>query len=59
MSPAAREVLVASIVGLMPVAHRRFLISFQKCDPIVNCHLFDLSGIEASPAVQWRFDNLL
>lgn len=52
----AREELIASIVGRMPDAHRRFLVSFKKCEP--DWKLLDLPGVEGLPAVQWRFDNL-
>jgi hypothetical protein len=53
----AREELIAIIVERMPDAHRRFLISFKKCEP--EWQLLDLPGVEALPAVQWRLDNLL
>ncbi len=51
-----REELIANIVGRMPEAHRKFLISFKKCEP--DWRLLDLPGAEALPAVQWRLDNL-
>jgi len=53
----AREELIASIVGRMPDAHRRFLISFKKCES--DWPLLVSSGVEGLPAVQWRLDNLL
>lgn len=52
----AREELIATVVGQMPEAHRRFLVSFKKCEP--EWPLLDLPGAEALPAVQWRLDNL-
>jgi len=52
-----REELIASIVGRMPDAHRRFLISFKKCES--DWPLLVSSGVEGLPAVQWRLDNLL
>jgi hypothetical protein len=51
-----REELIASIVGRMPDAHRRFLLSFKKSEP--DWRLLDLPDIEKLPAVQWRLDNL-
>jgi len=52
----AREDLIATVVGQMPEAHRRFLISFKRCEP--DWPLLDLPGIERLPAVQWRLANL-
>lgn len=53
---AAREALIAGIVGKMPDAHRRFLVSFEKGQPE-----WDLLGVPAAadlPAVKWRQQNL-
>lgn len=52
----AREDLIADIVGQMPPAHRRFLLSFKKGEPDWN--LIGLPGIDALPAVRWRLQNL-
>lgn len=52
----AREDLIADIVGHMPAAHRRFLLSFKKGEPDWN--LIGLPGIDALPAVRWRLQNL-
>ena len=52
---AARQQLIASIVGEMPEAHRRFLLSFKQGKP-------DWSRLEVDardlPAVRWRQRNL-
>lgn len=52
----AREALIAAIVGEMPDAHRRFLISFERGEPD-----WPLLGVPAAanlPAVRWREQNL-
>jgi predicted nucleotidyltransferase component of viral defense system len=53
---AAREALIASVVGEMPDQHRRFLISFERGVP--DWPLLDLEGVAELPAVQWRQRNL-
>ena len=53
---AARKQLVAEIVDKMPDAHRRFLVSFERGQPIWS--LLDVPGVEALPAVLWRQQNL-
>lgn len=53
---AAREALIADIVGKMPDAHRRFLISFKRGEP--QWDLLGLPGIADLPAVRWRLQNL-
>lgn len=53
---AAREALIADIVGKMPDAHRRFLIAFKRGEP--QWDLLGLSGIADLPAVKWRLQNL-
>ena len=53
---AAREQLVADIVGNMPTPHKRFLISFMRGES--EWHHLGLSGIESLPAVRWRQLNL-
>jgi len=53
---AAREALVANIVGKMPRAHRKFLISFERGNAD-----WDLLGVPHArdlPAVKWRQLNL-
>lgn len=53
---AAREALVAQIVGTMPDEHRAFLIGFELGAP-----QWSLLGIEIAPelpAVRWRQQNL-
>ncbi|QOG21763.1 nucleotidyl transferase AbiEii/AbiGii toxin family protein [Bradyrhizobium sp. SEMIA] len=53
---AARKTLVEEIVGKMPEAHRKFLVSFERGEPD-----WDLLGIPAAadlPAVKWRQQNL-
>ncbi len=52
----AREDLIADIVGNMPAAHRRFLISFKQGTP--EWALLELPGVEKLPAVRWRLQNL-
>jgi predicted nucleotidyltransferase component of viral defense system len=51
-----REDLIAEIVGNMPYAHRRFLLSFKRGEP--DWTLLDLPDVEALPAVLWRQENL-
>jgi predicted nucleotidyltransferase component of viral defense system len=51
-----REEFIAEIVGRMPSAHRRFLISFEEGKP--DWGLLDLPAAEKLPAVQWRLHNL-
>lgn len=53
---AAREALIADIVGKMPDAHRHFLVSFKRGEP--DWDLLGLSGIADLPAVKWRLQNL-
>lgn len=53
---AAREAMIASILGDMPEAHRHFLISFKRGEP-----RWDFLGVEraqAMPAVDWKLLNL-
>lgn len=53
---AAREALIDGIVGKMPDAHRRFLVSFEKGQPA-----WELLGVPSAadlPAVKWRQQNL-
>jgi predicted nucleotidyltransferase component of viral defense system len=53
---AAREALIAGIVGKMPDAHRRFLISFERGAP--DWTLLGVPGAAELPAVRWRQQNL-
>jgi predicted nucleotidyltransferase component of viral defense system len=51
-----RAALVARIVGEMPDAHRRFLLSFKRGEPT-----WDALGLPEArhlPAVRWKLDNL-
>ena len=52
----AREDMIAGIVGDMPDAHRRFLLSFKQGAP--DWSLLDVPGVETLPAVRWRMENL-
>jgi len=52
----AREVLIAAIVGEMPEAHRRFLVSFERGNP--EWDLLEVAGAMELPAVRWRQQNL-
>lgn len=52
----ARENLVEAVVGKMPEAHRRFLVSFERDSP--EWDLLGLPAAEALPAVRWRQQNL-
>jgi hypothetical protein len=53
---AAREALIAQIVGKMPESHRRFLISFERGAP--DWALLGVAGAAELPAVKWRQQNL-
>jgi predicted nucleotidyltransferase component of viral defense system len=53
---AAREALVAGIVGNMPDSHRQFLISFERGEP--DWALLGVPGAAELPAVKWRQRNL-
>ena len=53
---AARETLIADIVGKMPGNHRKFLISFERGKP--DWDLLGLEGAAELPAVKWRQLNL-
>ena len=52
----ARGQLIAKIVGEMPDAHRRFLLSFKTGDP--DWQLLGIPHAEKLPAVRWKADNL-
>jgi predicted nucleotidyltransferase component of viral defense system len=53
---AAREALIAEIVGKMPTEHRKFLVSFERGKP--DWSLLDVPGAPGLPAVKWRQQNL-
>jgi predicted nucleotidyltransferase component of viral defense system len=53
---AAREELIAEIVGKMPDAHKRFLLSFERGKS--DWTLLDVAGASELPAVKWRMLNL-
>jgi predicted nucleotidyltransferase component of viral defense system len=53
---ATREELIARIVGKMPDAHRRFLLSFKAGEP--DWALLGVPGADSLPAVRWKVDNL-
>jgi predicted nucleotidyltransferase component of viral defense system len=53
---AAREALIAEIVGQMPDSHRKFLVSFERGEP--DWALLDVPGAAELPAVKWRQLNL-
>ncbi len=53
---AAREALIAEIVGGMPDGHRQFLIGFNKGEP--DWALPGIANAENLPAVRWRQFNL-
>ena len=53
---STREELIANVVGRMPDAHKRFLLSFETGAP--DWSLLDVPNVERLPAVQWRMANL-
>ncbi len=53
---AAREALIASVVGQMPQAHKKFLVSFVRGKP--DWSQIGLPGAANLPAVKWRQLNL-
>ena len=53
---AAREALITGMVGKMPDAHRRFLVSFEKGQP--DWELLGVPTAADLPAVKWRQQNL-
>jgi predicted nucleotidyltransferase component of viral defense system len=53
---AAREAMIAEIVGHMPAEHSRFLVSFEKGQP--DWALLGLTYAAELPAVRWRQQNL-
>lgn len=53
---AAREALIAAVVGDMPDEQRRFLVLFERGDP--DWSLLPLDDVALLPAVRWRQQNL-
>lgn len=53
---AARDALVARVIGGMPEAHRRFLVSFERGEP--DWDLLGVPGAANLPAVRYRQLNL-
>jgi predicted nucleotidyltransferase component of viral defense system len=53
---AARETLIAEVVGNMPDAHRRFLVSFERGE--ADWKLLGVPGAADLPAVKFRQQNL-
>jgi predicted nucleotidyltransferase component of viral defense system len=51
-----RDTLIAEIVGGMPAAHRRFLLSFKAGEPAWD--ELGLPEAQHLPAVRWKVDNL-
>jgi predicted nucleotidyltransferase component of viral defense system len=52
----AREAIVQIVVGEMPDAHRKFLMSFERGQP--DWALLNVKGAADLPAVRWRMQNL-
>lgn len=53
---AARETIVATMVGEMPNEHRRFLIGFKRGEP--EWASLGVPGAEQLPALRWKLHNL-
>jgi hypothetical protein len=53
---AVRARMIEQLVGEMPSAHRRFLLSFKRGEP--DWDLLDLPAAAQLPAVQWKVANL-
>ncbi|MGA8952743.1 MAG: nucleotidyl transferase AbiEii/AbiGii toxin family protein [Xanthobacteraceae bacterium] len=53
---AAREALIAGMVGDMPNAHREFLLSFERGQP--DWKIIGIAHVAELPAVKWRRVNL-
>jgi predicted nucleotidyltransferase component of viral defense system len=52
----AREEMIADIVGKMPDAHKKFLVSFERGQP--DWRLLGVEGAADLPAVKWRQQKL-
>jgi hypothetical protein len=48
--------MIETVVGGMPDAHRRFLLSFERDEP--KWELLGVDAINELPAVKWRQHNL-
>ena len=53
---AARESLIASVVGNMPAEHKDFLLGFKRGAP--DWKLLNIPGAQELPAVRWKQLNL-
>lgn len=53
---AAREAMIATMVGEMPEEHRRFLLLFKRGEP--DWSLLGVSKAQDLPAVKWKQQNL-
>src|SRR5712692_2601129 len=53
---AAREALIADIVGKMPNDHWRFLVSFERGEP--DWALLGIPAASELPAIKWRQQKL-
>lgn len=53
---AAREAIIAAMVGQMPTEHRQFLLGFKRGAP--EWDLLGVPGAAVLPAVQWKQQNL-
>ncbi|WP_445504442.1 nucleotidyl transferase AbiEii/AbiGii toxin family protein [Microvirga sp. G4-2] len=51
-----RETMIETVVGSMPDAHRRFLLSFERGEP--EWELLGVDAVKDLPAVKWRQHNL-
>ena len=56
MTNEPAERMIREIVGNMPEAHRRFLLSVKRGEP--DWALLDLPGVKNLPAVRWKLENL-
>lgn len=56
---AAREATIEAVIGNMPDNHRKFLISFERDDPLWPLlGLENIRNIAELPAIRWRQQNL-
>ena len=53
---AAREAIIAAMVGDMPDEHRRFLLGFKRGEP--DWSLLGIPEAQHLPAVRWKQQNL-
>jgi predicted nucleotidyltransferase component of viral defense system len=51
-----RETMIEAVVGGMPDAHHRFLLSFERGEP--EWELLGVDAVKDLPAVKWRQHNL-